>query len=564
MSQGEGAREAYLYMMDAWYSEFIRENLNTPPPPPPPIPQPIHIALQGAEMDRRDKPLVDKIRKHGAKEFRANIDDDPEIAEFSLENTIRVFNELSCTPEECMKYVEFRKKYISQWFIDQKRKELLELKQGRMTVTEYESEFVRLSKYARECASTDATMCKRFKDRLNEDILPNQIGQNVHQYGRRDFNECRGNERGCFKYGSLDHFIRSCPEMVEKDKDQSVRSSNAPSRGRSHKNLKSGVSSRGVPRDAVVRSEGRAPTRTYAIHNSPVVISSVTAERYLRKGCEAFLAFVLNTQTSELKIESVLVVCEFSDVFLKELPRLPPVRKVEFGIELVSGTAPILTALYRMAPTELKELKVQLQKLTDKGFARPRFSPRGASVDLRSGYYQLRVKEQDVLKTAFRTRYGYYEFLVMPFSFTSAPALYMANDGSVLAELRVRPMFSQEIYEAQKGHKELQGKVTQIKRDCELDFQIGTDGCIMFKDRVCVPKDDELIQRILREAHSGLLQPVIVPDWKWDRVTVDFVSGLPLTPRKKDSVLVVNDRLTKSAHFIPVRTDFSVENLAKL
>ena len=63
---------------------------------------------------------------------------------------------------------------------------------------------------------------------------------------------------------------------------------------------------------------------------------------------------------------------------------------------------------------------------------------------------------------------------------------------------------------------------------------------------------------------SGLLQPVKIPLWKWERVTMDFVSGLPLTPTKKDSVWVVVDRLTKSAHFIPVRTDYSLQKLAKL
>ena len=131
-------------------------------------------------------------------------------------------------------------------------------------------------------------------------------------------------------------------------------------------------------------------------------------------------------------------------------------------------------APYRMAPTELKELKSQLQELLDKGFIRPSVSPWGAPVlfvkkkddtlrmcidyrqinkvtvknkypllriedifhqlkgagvfskiDLRSGYYQLRVKDVDVLKTAFRTRYGHYEFLVMPFGFTNAPTTFI-------------------------------------------------------------------------------------------------------------------------------------------
>ena len=63
---------------------------------------------------------------------------------------------------------------------------------------------------------------------------------------------------------------------------------------------------------------------------------------------------------------------------------------------------------------------------------------------------------------------------------------------------------------------------------------------------------------------SGLLQPIMIPEWKWDRVTMDFVSGLPLSTSKKDAIWVVVDRLTKSAHFIPVRTDFSLDKLAEL
>ncbi|KAG8485970.1 hypothetical protein CXB51_019321 [Gossypium anomalum] len=206
----------------------------------------------------------------------------------------------------------------------------------------------------------------------------------------------------------------------------------------------------------------------------PSVISSMSAQRYLRKGYEAYLAYVINTKEVEKKVESVPVVCEFADVFPEELPGLPPVREVEFGIDLIPGTAPISIAPYRMAPVELKELKSQLQELTHKGFVRPSFSPWGAPVlfvkkkdgsmrlcvdyrqlnkvtiknkyplpriddlfdqlkgatwfskiNLRSGYYQLRVKESDVPKTTFRTRYGHYEFLVMPFGLTNAPAVFM-------------------------------------------------------------------------------------------------------------------------------------------
>ena len=106
----------------------------------------------------------------------------------------------------------------------------------------------------------------------------------------------------------------------------------------------------------------------------------MSAQRYLRKGYEAYLAYVINTKEVEKKVESVPVVCEFADVFPEELPGLPPVREVEFGIDLIPGTAPISIAPYRMAPAELKELKSQLQELTDKGFVRPSFSPWGAPV----------------------------------------------------------------------------------------------------------------------------------------------------------------------------------------
>ncbi|KAA3470730.1 Gag-Pol polyprotein [Gossypium australe] len=90
---------------------------------------------------------------------------------------------------------------------------------------------------------------------------------------------------------------------------------------------------------------------------SPVVISSLLTQKYLRKGYKAYLAIVMNAKETELRIESVPIVCEHPDVFLEELPGLPPVREIKFLTELALGTAPISIAPYRIAPTELKELK---------------------------------------------------------------------------------------------------------------------------------------------------------------------------------------------------------------
>ncbi|KAA3470916.1 DNA/RNA polymerases superfamily protein [Gossypium australe] len=509
----------------------------------------------------------------------------------------------------------------------------------------------------------------------------------------------------------------------------------------------------------------------------------MSGQRYVRKGCEAYLAYVLDTKVSEMKIESVPIVCEFLDVFSEELPRLPPIREVEIAIELVLGTSPISIAPYRMALTELKELKSQLQDLTDRGFARPSFSPWGVSVlfvkkkdgsmrmciddrqlnkvtiknkyalsriddlfdqlkgaamfskiDLISSYYQLRVKDSDVPKTVFRMRFfvvfiddiliyslegirvdpskisavldwkpprnasevrsflelaGYYRHFVKGFSMIATPmtrlqqkdvnfdwsekcqqsfdqlkallieasmlvqpelgkefviysdaslngpgcvlmkegkiiayasrqlkpheknypthdlelvaikdlnlrqrrwlellkdyeliidyhprkanvvtdalsrkSLYalrpmntqlsLSDDDSILAELKAKPVFLQKICEAQKCDTELQAKRMQLS-GMERDISEFVLRCL-----VCQQVKAE------HQVPSGLLQHVMIPNWKWDRVSMDFVSGLPLTLKKKDVVWVVIDRLMKSAHFIPIHIEYSLDRLVEL
>ena len=111
------------------------------------------------------------------------------------------------------------------------------------------------------------------------------------------------------------------------------------------------------------------------------VISAMKAKRLLDSGCIGYLASVIDTELEQTsKPQDVPVVREFLKVFPEDLPGLPPDREIEFAIDLAPGTAPISKAPYRMAPTELKELKIQLQELLDKGFVHPSFSPWGAPV----------------------------------------------------------------------------------------------------------------------------------------------------------------------------------------
>ncbi|KAL0549335.1 hypothetical protein IC582_013816 [Cucumis melo] len=136
----------------------------------------------------------------------------------------------------------------------------------------------------------------------------------------------------------------------------------------------------------------------------PQVISAIRASKLLSQGTWGILASVVDTREVDVSLSSEPVVRDYPDVFPEELPGLPPHREVEFAIELEPGTVPISRAPYRMAPTELKELKVQLQELLDKGFIRPSVSPWGAPVlfvKKKDGSMRLCIDYRELNKVSF-------------------------------------------------------------------------------------------------------------------------------------------------------------------
>ncbi|GKB49407.1 putative reverse transcriptase domain-containing protein [Tanacetum coccineum] len=429
------------------------------------------------------------------------------------------------------------------------------------------------------------------------------------------------------------------------------------------------------------------------------IISTLKARTLISHGCEGFLALIKDNSLDEPRPESHPVVQNFPDVFPDELSGLPPEREVEFTVDLICGAQPISNAPYRMAPVESKELKDQLQELLERGFIRPSVSLWGAPVlfvkkkdgsmrlfidyrelnritvrnkyplprinnllnqlqgekffskiDLRSGYHQLRVKEQDVSKTAFRTGYGHYEFLAMPFGLTNAlneereksfeelkrilvssPVLtlpfrtggyqiysdaskkglgcVLMQHGKVIAYAfrQLKP------YEYHSGKAnvvagalirknsrimaclKIQPEIINDLELMEVELVVrGSEGYIASL-KLCVPDDSSLREAVLTEAHnslfsihpgstkifvakcltcqqvkiehqraSGLLQPLDIPTWKWEKISMDFVTGLPRTFKKNDAIWVMVDRLTKSAYFFPIQQGYSVSKLAEI
>jgi hypothetical protein len=203
-------------------------------------------------------------------------------------------------------------------------------------------------------------------------------------------------------------------------------------------------------------------------------ISAMQLKKCYRKGCQLFAARVGEASSDAVsKLEDHEVLTEFKDVF-QEVPGLPPKRDINFSINLMPRATPVSKAPYRMSTLELKELQLQLEELLRKRYIRPSVSPWGASVlfvkkkygtlrlcidfrqlnkvtvknkyplpriddlfdqlkdanffsktDLRFGYHQVRINDDDINKTAFRTRYGHYEFIVVSFGLSNAHAVFM-------------------------------------------------------------------------------------------------------------------------------------------
>nr|GEU45599.1 putative reverse transcriptase domain-containing protein [Tanacetum cinerariifolium] len=426
------------------------------------------------------------------------------------------------------------------------------------------------------------------------------------------------------------------------------------------------------------------------------IISCTKTEKYMMKGFPIFLAHVttkeVEDKSEKKRLKDVPIVQNFPEVFPEDLPGLPLTRPVEFQMDLVHGAAPVAWAPYRLAPSEMKELSEQLKELSDKGFIRPSSSPWGAPVlfvKKKDGSFRmcidyrelnkltLRVQEEDIPKTAFGTRYGHYEFQVMSFGLTNAPAVFMNLmnrmckpylDKFVIVFIDDILIYSKNNQENEEHLKlildllkkeEFQGihvdlaKIEYVKdwaspkTPTEIRQFLGLAGedFIVYCDASIKGLGDVLMQRektkarnpenikkedvggmswlprygdlqtvIMHESHkskysihpgsekmyqdmkklywlpnmkadiatyvskcltcakvkaehqrpSGFLVQPKIPEWKWDNITMDFVTKLPKSSQGYDTIWVIVDRLTKSVIFIPMRETDPLEKMARM
>ncbi|GJU80941.1 putative reverse transcriptase domain-containing protein [Tanacetum coccineum] len=386
-------------------------------------------------------------------------------------------------------------------------------------------------------------------------------------------------------------------------------------------------------------------------------------------------------KADEKKLDDIRVVRDFPEVFPDDLLGLPLVREIEFRIDLIPGASPVVRSPYRLAPSEMLELSNQLKELQEKGFIRPSHSPWGAPVlfvkkkdgsmrmcidyrelnkltiknryplpriddlfdqlqgaccfskiDLRSGYHQLRVREEDIPKTAFRTRYGHFEFTVMPFGLTNAPAIFMDLMNRVCKPYldKFVIVFIDDILIYSKSEEEhevhlktildlLQKEKLYAKfSKCEFWLQevqflghvVNRDGIHVDPSKVesvknwktpessteirsfwigryqvhsgAVDKMYLVIERTLywwpgmkrdiaeyvsrcltcfkiKAEHpkpSGFLQQPKIPKWKWEKITMDFVTKLPINGEpKKVRKIYTNEIVARHGVLVSIISD---------
>ncbi|XP_075479269.1 uncharacterized protein LOC142520154 [Primulina tabacum] len=357
------------------------------------------------------------------------------------------------------------------------------------------------------------------------------------------------------------------------------------------------------------------------------LLSASKSWKVMKSGEDIYLAMVSEIKEEvELKLEDIPIVREFPDVFPEELSGIVPNREVEFEINLVSGHViskegvPVdprkveaitewprpknatdirsligLAGYYRKFVERFSSIAVPLTKLTQKN------SKFIWSEDCEKSFLTLKEKLASTYHPGKANKV--------------ADALSRKGPGKVtLASLSAQPYLQETVKLNQDRDPVLTKLKEQVREGKSQDHQIDDEGILWMKRRPCLPDSDNLRQEIMAEAHKskfsvhqgstkmyrdiksnfwwngmkrdvaefvsrcqvcqqvkaehqrpgGLLQPLEIPEWKWEHISMDFLVGLQKSRQSHDGILVIVDRLTKTAHFLSVRMNYNLDKLASL
>ncbi|GJT48392.1 putative reverse transcriptase domain-containing protein [Tanacetum coccineum] len=310
---------------------------------------------------------------------------------------------------------------------------------------------------------------------------------------------------------------------------------------------------------------------------------------------------LMSTKAYVPELSDIPIVRDFTDVFLEDLSGLPPQRQVEFHIDLIPGAMSVAKSPCRLAPSKMQESSEQLQEMQDKGFIRPSHSPWGAPVFAPAVFMNLMnrvckpyldkffiVFIDDILiysntkqdhevhlklvlellkKERLYAKFSKCEFWLQEVHFLG----HVVNHNGIHVDPSKIEAIAKPLTSLTKKNKKYEWGAEQEEDVQTLKNNLCNAPILSLPNGIedfIVPLVGGVRTIIMDEAHkirpSGLLQQLEIPEWKWDNITMDFITKLPRSKSGHDTIWVVVDRLTKSAHFLAIREDYSMEKLARL
>nr|GEW87251.1 hypothetical protein [Tanacetum cinerariifolium] len=294
---------------------------------------------------------------------------------------------------------------------------------------------------------------------------------------------------------------------------------------------------------------------------------------------EEKMKHLMSAKAKEQKQKKIVVVRDFLDVFSDDLSGSPPIREIKFRIELKPGAIPVVKPPYRLAPSEMEEL--ELNKLTIKNrYSLPRIddmfdqlqrSQYFYKIDLRSGYHQLRVHEDDIPKIAFKTRYGYLEFTESPRTLSEVRSFlglagyyrrFIENFSKISKSLTILTQKSKTFDWGEEQEKAFQTLKDKLCNAPVLALLDGPEDFMVYCDASGLRLGCVLMQRGKVIAYAPRQLKIHKKNYTTHDLELDTV--LPMISSGHDTIWVIVDRLTKSSHFLPMREDYKMDRLARL